>query len=46
MIHVAMFSTKKIVTEDMIMTNINITINLEDLRVTVEKSSLESPIFY
>jgi putative transposase len=39
-----MFSTKKPLTEDMMMTQINITINLEDLKAKIENSSLESPV--
>lgn len=44
MTRVTMFSTKKPFTEDMMMTQINITINLEDLKEKIEKSSLESPV--
>src|SRR3954452_5663923 len=45
MTRVTMFSTKKpFYTEDMMMTQINITINLEDLKAKVENSSLESPV--
>jgi len=39
-----MFSTKKTKTEDMMMTQINITINLEELKGKIENSSLESPV--
>jgi putative transposase len=39
-----MFSTKKTKTEDMMMTQINITINLEDLKGKIENSTLESPV--
>jgi putative transposase len=45
MTRVKMFSTKKkFFTEVMMMTQINITINLEDLKQKVESSSLESPV--
>jgi putative transposase len=44
MTRVTMFSTKKPFTEDMMMTQINITINLEDLKEKIESSSLESPV--
>lgn len=45
MTHVTMFSTKKIQTwRHEKMTQINITINLEDLKEKVENSSLESPV--
>lgn len=44
MTRVTMFSTKKTITEDMMMTQINITINLEDLKEKIESSSLESPV--
>ncbi len=39
-----MFDEKQSHTEAMIMTNINITINLEQLKAEVEKSSLGSPV--
>jgi hypothetical protein len=38
------FDEKQSHTEAMIMTNINITINLEQLKAEVEKSSLGSPV--
>src|SRR5690625_6868119 len=45
MTHVTMFSTKKMQTwRHEKMTQINITINLEDLKEKVENSSLESPV--